>query len=97
MGTNLGYCGPQSPYQQFLQHPCENGLYPPLNFPVTCSFVVLPRDTSTIWNPVNPKIGTNKTPMIKRIIPLSDCIKENNVLKIEQCSTTHTVQNYLMK
>lgn len=61
----LGYCGPQSVLQQLNKQFFENGLYPPRNFPVTCSLVVLPRLTRTIWKPVNPNIGINSNDMMQ--------------------------------
>ena len=57
----LGYCGPNRVLQQLNKQCFENGLYPPRNFPVTCSFVVLPRLTRTIWKPAKPKIGMNSS------------------------------------
>lgn len=33
-----------------------------LVFTYTCSFVVLPRDTNTMWNPVRPATGTKNRP-----------------------------------
>ena len=50
--------------QQFLL----KGLYPPRNLPVTCSLVVLPRATSTMWNPVRPQMGRKTRDMMHMMI-----------------------------
>ena len=46
--------------QQFLL----KGLYPPRNLPVTCSLVVLPLATRTMWKPVSPHMGRKTRDMM---------------------------------
>ena len=54
--------------QQLKAQFFEKGLYPPLNLPVTCSLVVLPLDTRTMWKPVRPKMGITKRDMMQMMM-----------------------------
>lgn len=58
----LGANGLQSTCSTFPQHPRVKGFTPPRNLPVTCSFVVRPRATRTIWKPVRPMTGIKNNP-----------------------------------
>lgn len=47
----------------------------------TCSFVVRPRATKTIWNPVNPATGTKKRPATHMTAILNQTVKKHTEIQ----------------